>query len=354
MRTAIILGGTGLIGRAAARRLTAAGWSVTVTGRDPRNMPEDLAAAGAGFKAVERNDPDALHRLAGSGADLLVDCLCFTADHAQQLVPVLADIGSTVMLSSKAVYADAHGNHVNSSASPHFPGPIREDNPTVRPGSGNFNSREGYGRNKVAAEQALLDSGHPVTVVRASKVHGDGAAPPREWVFVRRILDRRPAVFLAARGRGTDHTTAAANTAALIERLADVPGRRIVNSADPDAPNGLAIARAVAAYMGYSWQEILLDGTPGTPNAGTPNSGTSYAGTPLGAHPWNADYPLVLDTSASLRLGYRPVGSYAETVGSSIDWLVRTAAERRSDPGLNGFFSSYVDYAAEDSFLASA
>lgn len=343
MRTAIILGGTGLIGRAAARRLAAAGWSVTVTGRNPDNMPRDLASAGAGFASVDRNDSDSLHRLVGSGADLLVDCLCFTAGHAQQLVPVLADIGSAVMLSSRAVYADARGNHVNSAASPHFPGPISEENPTVRPGFGNYDSREGYGPNKVAAEQTLLDSGHPVTVVRASKVHGDGAAPAREWVFVRRILDRRPAVFLAAGGRGTDHTTAAANTAALIERLADVPGARILNSADPDAPSGLDIARAVAAHMGYSWREILLADNPATPGTGTP----------LGAHPWNAAYPLVLDTSASLRLGYQPVGSYAETVGCSIDWLVRTAAERRSDPALEGFFSSYVDYAAEDSFLSA-
>ena len=71
----------------------------------------------------------------------------------------------------------------------------------------------------MAAEQVLLDSGAPVTVLRPSKIHGAGAPRPREWVFVKRVLDRRPAVLLA-RGAGIDHPTAAANIAALIEVVA--------------------------------------------------------------------------------------------------------------------------------------
>ena len=62
------------------------------------------------------------------------------------------------------------------------------------PGGGDHDSREGYGANKIAAENALLDSGHPVTVIRA-KVHREGAGRPREWMFVKRVLDQRPAVF---------------------------------------------------------------------------------------------------------------------------------------------------------------
>ena len=60
-------------------------------------------------------------------------------------------------------------------------------------------------------------------MIRASKVHGEGAARPREWMFVKRVLDARSAVFLAHAGEGTDHNTAAVNTAALIERVADLP-----------------------------------------------------------------------------------------------------------------------------------
>jgi nucleoside-diphosphate-sugar epimerase len=336
MPRAVILGGTGVLGRAAARRLLAAGWTVEVTGRDPAHIPEDLSAAGARFHTVDRHDQAALARLLGDGADLLVDMLCFTAADARQLLPLLHDVTSIVMLSSKAVYVDEEGRHSNSDDGPQFAGPIREDQPTLSPSDADYNSREGYGANKVAAERVLLESGLPVTVVRASKVHGEGAARPREWMFVKRVLDRRPAVFLAHRGEGVDHTTAAANTAALIERAAAVPGQRILNSADPDAPNGLEIARTIATYLGHEWEEILLDGE---------------AEPELGRHPWDARPPIVLDTTASLELGYVPVGSYAQTVPAAIDWLVESARAGHTPWNEDPFFAPLLDYAAEDRYL---
>ena len=200
-----------------------------MTGRNPARLPAELAAAGARFVAADRADDRQLRAALGEGADLLVDCICFTAADATRLLPLARDAGSTVLISSKAVYVDAAGNHSNSDTAPRFDGPIRETQPTMAPGDGDYDSREGYGANKVAAEQVLLDSGLPVTVLRPSKIHGAGAARPREWVFVKRVLDRRPAVFLARRGSGVDHTTAAANIAALIETVAARPG-----AADPE------------------------------------------------------------------------------------------------------------------------
>jgi len=47
MKRAVILGGTGVLGRAIAWRLIRAGWAVDMTGRDRSRMPADLAAAGA-------------------------------------------------------------------------------------------------------------------------------------------------------------------------------------------------------------------------------------------------------------------------------------------------------------------
>src|SRR5262249_36048349 len=152
----------------------------------------------------------------------------------------------------------AEGNHTNSDAPPRFDGPIRESQPTMAPGYGDHTTREGYGANKVAAEQLLLDSGLPVTVLRPSKVHGAGAARPREWVFVKRVLDRRPAVLLARRGESVDHTTAAVNIAALVETAAAHPGARVLNSADPDAPSALEISRAIARHLDHEWDEVLL------------------------------------------------------------------------------------------------
>ncbi|MGO4805288.1 NAD-dependent epimerase/dehydratase family protein [Arthrobacter sp. 2MCAF15] len=338
MKRAVILGGTGVLGRAIAWRLIRAGWAVEITGRDRRKMPVELTEAGARFIVAERRDDEALARVVGGGADLLVDAVCYTEADARQLLPHLPAVTSAAMLSSKAVYVDAAGNHVNSDAPPRFDAPILESNPTMVPGAGKYDSREGYGANKVAAEHALLDSGHPVTVIRASKVHGEGAAMPREWMFVKRVLDRRPAVFLAHAGLGGDHTTAAVNTAALVERVAAEPGPRVLNSADPDAPNARQIAAAIAQHLGHQWEEVLLDAT-------------APAG--LGDHPWDFRPPLVLSTKASLDLGYEPVGTYAQTIPLQLDWLVQADAAGAVPGTDDPFFEHYIDYAPEEQFTAS-
>jgi nucleoside-diphosphate-sugar epimerase len=341
MPRALIVGGTGLIGRAAARRLLATGWDVDLTGRDPAHVPADVAAAGGRFIAADRADSDQLLAALGGGADLLVDCICYTADDATRLLPLVRETGSTVMISSKAVYVDGAGHHSNSAIAPRFDGPIRETQPTVAPGDADHTTREGYGANKVAAEQVLLDSGWPVTVLRPSKIHGPGAKRPREWIFVKRVLDRRPAVFLAHRGAGVDHPTAAANIAALIDAVAATPGRRILNSADPDAPSALEIARTIARQLDHVWEEVLLD---------------DDADETLGRHPWDTAHPIVLDMTAAGELGYAPVGDYATTVADEVEWLVSAARGDRAAhlPGLDDpLFGPMLDYAAEDRYLAA-
>jgi nucleoside-diphosphate-sugar epimerase len=202
------------------------------------------------------------------------------------------------------------------------------------------NSREGYGANKVAAERVLLESGMTVSVLRPSRIHGIGAARPREWVFAKRVLDGRRHLFLADGGRGINHPTAAVNLAALVEFCAANPGTRILNSADPDSPDGLTISRIIATHLAHSWSEVLLD-------ASAPQG--------LGDHPWNTVPRFVLDTSAAERLGFVPVGGYAETVKAEVDWLVMTA--RSGDPAgvlpppHDPFFLPFFDYARENAWL---
>ncbi len=331
--SALILGGTGVIGRAAAARLAAAGWSVDVVGRNQTRMPSTLT--GVSFRMGNRRSPESLADLVGSGFDLVVDCLAFTASDARMLLPFASQIGALVVLSSKAVYVDDQGRHVNSPDPPQFTEPISESQATMTPREDvPFDSPEGYGANKVAAERVLLESRIPTTVVRASKVHGVGNSRPREWVFVKRVLDQRPAVFFNQGGLGADHTTAAANTAALIETVALQPGDRIVNSGDPDPPSGPGIARAVASYFDLHWDEIVLAG---------PHE--------LGDHPWNLVSPVRLDLSASEALGYRPVGTFAQTVGAEIEWLLSSRRNQPSDD--DPYFGRYFPYEEEDRLWSS-
>jgi nucleoside-diphosphate-sugar epimerase len=374
MRRALIIGGTGLIGRAVASRLLAGDWQVDLTGRNAARMPASLTAAGARFFTVDRSDAAALLAVAGDGADLIVDCLCYTAADAAGLASLARASSSAVMISSNAVYVDAAGHHTNSDTSPNFGGPIREDQPTMAPSaSADYQSRDGYGACKVAAEQVLLDSAAPVTVLRPGKIHGRWAARPREWVFVKRVLDRRPAVLLARRGCGVAQTVAASNIAALVEAVAEKPGRRILNSADPDAPSALEIARTIAALLGHSWEEVLLDdsadpelakpaspaesASPAKPASPAESASPAKPTDPaLGRHPWDARFPIVLDMTAALDLGYIPAGNYASTVGAAVEWLVSAAAGREGAEALawlsDDYFDSYLDYASEDRYLA--
>jgi hypothetical protein len=64
----------------------------------------------------------ALAAAAGDGVDLLVDCIRYTTAQAKPLPPLARHTGSTVMISSKAVYVDDAGPHSNSEAEP----PLRQ------------------------------------------------------------------------------------------------------------------------------------------------------------------------------------------------------------------------------------
>jgi hypothetical protein len=93
----------------------------------------------------------------------------------------------------------------------------------------------------------------------------------------------------------------------------------------------------VARHLGHAWEEVLL------PDDADPA---------LGAHPWDFVPPIVLDTRASLRLGYRPVGTYADTIGAEIDWLV--ASEQNRPSTADSSSAGAADYVREDRFLAGS
>lgn len=302
----MVLGGTGAIGGAAAARLAGHGWRVQVTGREPARMPPDLAMLGVAFHAVDRADTHAIEALVGEGVDLLVDALAFCSDDVRGLIPVMSAAGSVVLVSSRAVYADQRGRHVNGPEAPVFDGPIREDQRTV-PAAGDGTdpfSRAGYGPSKVAAERTALDSGLPVTVLRPAKVHGPWARNPRTAVIARRMLAGAPAIALADRGASIDHLTASANAAALIEAVANAPGPRILNIADPDTPTAAEIVSAIATELRWDGLVDLLE--PGEPG---------------GEHPWHTSHPIVLDTTAALEIGYRPVNQGIALLAEEVRWF---------------------------------
>jgi nucleoside-diphosphate-sugar epimerase len=338
-RSAFVVGGTGQIGRAVARTLLTDGWAVTLGHRGRRPPPADLLAPGVKLATLDRDMPGALAAALGPGADAVIDTVAYGAGHADQLLGLQTSIGALVVISSASVYRDAAGRTLDEarvSGFPELPVPIPETQATVRPGPATYSTR------KMALERRLLNRARcPVTVLRPCAVHGPGSQHPREWWFVKRMLDGRRRIPLAHGGSSRFHTSSAANLAELVRVAVAKPGTRILNAADPEALSVAEIGALIAARLGHACEFVTV------PDAGqVPGIGTT---------PWSVPQPFVVDTRAALALGYAPVTTYGDAVGATCAWLVETA--RNEDwqsrfPDLALYPWDLFDYAAEDRFLA--
>jgi nucleoside-diphosphate-sugar epimerase len=327
-QTAFVLGGTGFVGSAIVERLVRGGWEVTAASRgDP---PPELDARHA---RLDRDEPGALGAALGDGVDVLVDVIPFTPTHARQLLEVQTAAGSFVAISSAAVYSDDEGRSFDDDEFPSLPVPVPETQRTVEP------SDESYARRKVALERTLLENATvPVTVLRPGAIYGPRARDAREWHFVKRALDGRPAVLLAWRGESRSQTSSVRNLAELVALAAEQPGTRVLNAADDEARTVLEISRAIADVVGHEREEVLVDEDA------------------IGWTPWSTQRPIVLDMSAArAELGYAGAVEYGPALAEACDWLIAATAGRDWREVLDKFAAYYpeaFDYAAEDSYLA--
>ncbi|HZS31713.1 MAG TPA: NAD(P)-dependent oxidoreductase [Gaiellaceae bacterium] len=330
MPRAILIGGTGMIGRAAARALAGDGWDVVAVSRSGE-LSDELAGLGVEAAQADRSDDAQLRAAIGAGADVVVDMVAFTGAHGEQLNGLAGLVGSLVVISSASVYADDEGRALDGvSDPPQMPVPIPETQRTAEPGD------ETYSTRKAELEQALLGGPLPSTLLRACAIHGPGAKLPREVVFAERAFDGRRRVAIAWEGKSRFHTTSVANLAELIRLAAAQPGNRTLNGGDPDPPTTLEICHAVGAAMGHEFEPVLL------PDDAYDN--------PWGAPP---EFPFVVSMEKAEReLGYRPVTTYPDAVRETCAWLV---GELEAGRDWNGtYLEGMLDYEAEDEVLGSA
>ncbi|MDR1534970.1 MAG: NAD-dependent epimerase/dehydratase family protein [Planctomycetota bacterium] len=334
-KRAFIIGGAGQIGLAVAERLLTDGWEVVAARRGTRLPAADLPENGMRTVTLDRDDTKALRRALADGADAVVDVVAYNAGHADQLLLLGADIASLVVISSAGVYRDAAGRTLDEAGTngfPDFPIPISETQPTVEPGSAS------YSANKAAMERRLFAYARvPVTIIRPGAVYGVPSRHPREWWFVKRMLDRRPFIPLAYKGESRFHPVAAANIAAIVAGALKNPGTRVVNAADPVVPTVREIGEIIASALGYPGRFVPVD------------SNARPSG--VGATPWSIPKPMVLDFSGAERLGGGLAATYKGTAGIICRWLVETASAgdwRERFPVLASYPRDHFDYAAED------
>jgi nucleoside-diphosphate-sugar epimerase len=327
---AVLIGGTGLIGRAAARALAEDGWEVVAVSRSG-TLPEGLAELGVEAVAADRQDYAQLRAALGAGADVVYDSVAMNRAHGEQLNGLEGLVGSLVVISTASVYADDEGRAFDGEGGepPRLPVPIPETQRTAEPGDTTYSTQ------KAELEQTLLHGPVPVTLIRACAVYGPGAKNPRELFFVKRAVDERRRVALAWKGESRFNTVSVANLAELIRLAAAKPGDRILNGGDPDPPSSLAICHAIGDALDYEFEPVLLPADEFGNPWGVPSSS-----------------PLIVSMGAAEReLDYRPVTTYPEAVKETCAWLVGELERGRSWEG--SYIEASLDYAAEDEVLAS-
>ena len=335
---AFIIGGTGQIGRAVADELLTNGWDVTVSHRGHRALSDDLIARGAKLAVLDREEPGALASALGSGADAVIDTIAYTANHADQLLEIEPSVGSFIVISSSSVYRDPAGRTLDEARKGEFSGlsVASQGNPAhCRPRSRNLLNTEGCaGAAPPGSYQAAGDGfyGRAPSTVHI-RVH------PREWWFVKRMLDGRRAIPLAYRGESHFHTSATVNIAALVRTALENPGTRILNAADPSVMTVAEIGATIAKHLDFRGEFL-------------PVKDNSYPPM-IGATPWSIPAPFTLDIGAAVALGYGPVSTYEEASKATCDWPMRTAPSnwRAAFPVLAGYSREHFDYDAEEAFL---
>jgi len=314
-RSAFILG-YGQIGRALAKSLEAAGWSVTIGVRTA------IGDRHRNFVAIDRDKEGQLAHALKPGFDAVIDTVAFDEGHAAQWAALQGGFGKLAVISSISVYADSLGrtlDEAQQNGPPDFGGVIAESNRRIAPGPATYSTR------KVALEDAVAALAVPTAIVRPGAVYGIGSRSPREWWFIEKVLAGHTGIPVAWNGASRFHPVAATNLAEIVRMAIEAPGSHVLNAADPACPTVLELGRTILDAMGST---ARLE-----PFAGPPQGLVGYT-------PWSIPHPMIVATDAAERLGYRPVSKYGDDAEELCRDLVDRARKfgwKVAFPGLSAY-----------------
>lgn len=267
-------------------------------------------------------------------ADIVIDTIAYDAENVVHYDP--HSIGRLIVISSASVYCDDQGRTLDEAAQngfPEFERPIAEDQPTVAPGTASYSTR------KVAMERAALGRfGERATVLRPCAIYGPFSRHPREYWFVKRMVDGRHHIPLALRGASQFQTTAATWIAEVALKTAELDAGGIYNIADAGSYDVREIGQSIALHLKASPQFVLAEDYP-------PQS--------VGRTPWSVPKPFVVDGGkVEALLGYHGP-DYSTRMFETVNWLVKLnpADWRAAFPQLAAYPWDLFDYEAEDRFF---
>jgi nucleoside-diphosphate-sugar epimerase len=328
---ALVIGGTGFIGRPLVRELARMGHNVSVLTRSG-------AASGLPAESIVGGRDDLVDLR--PKADVVIDLILSSGAQAQRLMESFRGAARRVVAASSMDVYRACGILHGIEEGPLEPVPLTEDSAlrtklrTYPPESIRMLRKvfhwldEDY--DKIPVERAILgDPQLPGTVLRLPMIYGPGDRLCRFHPVLRRIDDGRRRILLqegfadwrSPRGY-VENVAAALALAAVSEQAAG----RVYNVAETPAYSELEWARKIAAAAGWDGEFAILpkDRMP----AHLQQKGNS-------AQHWEAD-------SSRIRreLGYSEPVPLAEAIARTIEW------ERANPPG--DFNPHAFDYAAED------
>lgn len=323
MARSVAIVGAGQIGFAAAFAFRDRGWDVCVYARSKPQWHDRL---------LFRFKPHTLGNDSAPAADVVLDTIAFDAEDIERYDP--ETVGRLIVISSASVYRDDEGRTLDEAAQngfPDFSGPITEEQATVAPGPDTYSTR------KVRMENKALELfGDRATILRPCAIYGPWSRHPREWWFVKRMLDERRRIPLIHGGRSQFQTTDVNDIAYFAVDVAEQGLSGIYNVADEGCPTVVEIGEV----LGWGFDN-------------PPELALVEASGLLGRTPWSVEKPFTVSNTKMIAAGYDLPSTYGSGVLMAGEWLrdFPPADWRASFPQLAAYPWDLFDYAAEDAYL---
>lgn len=311
----LIIGGTRRCGPYLVEELLNRGHSVTCYHRGEHNV--FFSDRAKEIHGDRRDYPKFASQMSAVGADVVIDMMARDNADVRSVTEVFRGrIDRYVCISSFEVYAafEAAWDHTPSFQ----PVPIPEDAPK-RKEFRLYADDPQY--DKLLVEQEAMEAhargDFSVTVLRWPALYGPRDTTPREWYYVKQVLDGRKKIEVPESGqalfsRGYFENMAHSVVLAVENERA---GGEIYNAADTQALSVRQIAGMVADVLGHTWEIVSL------PRQAMPPSPQTSA-FPSSRVPYDVEPHLLLDLTKIRRdVGYTDLVPIRKAMENTVGWL---------------------------------